>query len=86
MNAIAATSSRPLVWPNGATMEPGPCGVRLPAEHPAAGGDGRATATIYGYRRQLYFTLKFQQLTGPVMAKGLEDTACYVYSAFRVSE
>ncbi len=37
---------------------------------------------IYGYRRQLYFTLKFQQLTGPVMAKGLEDTACYVYARF----
>jgi (1->4)-alpha-D-glucan 1-alpha-D-glucosylmutase len=39
-------------------------------------------STIYGYRRQLYFTLKFQQLTGPVMAKGLEDTACYVYARF----
>jgi (1->4)-alpha-D-glucan 1-alpha-D-glucosylmutase len=34
------------------------------------------------YRRKLYFTLKFQQLTGPVMAKGLEDTACYVYNRF----
>ena len=39
-------------------------------------------ATIYGYSKQLYFTLKFQQLTGPVMAKGLEDTACYVYTRF----
>ena len=38
--------------------------------------------TMYGYRRKLYFTLKFQQLTGPVMAKGLEDTACYVYARF----
>src|SRR5260221_4131164 len=34
------------------------------------------------YRRKLYFTLKFQQLTGPVMAKGLEDTAFYVYNRF----
>ncbi len=34
------------------------------------------------YRRRLYFALKFQQLTGPVMAKGLEDTACYVYNRF----
>jgi len=34
---------------------------------------------IHGFRRQLYFSLKFQQLTGPVMAKGLEDTVCYVY-------
>lgn len=33
-------------------------------------------------RRKLYFTLKFQQLTGPVMAKGMEDTACYVYNRF----
>jgi (1->4)-alpha-D-glucan 1-alpha-D-glucosylmutase len=30
----------------------------------------------------LYFALKFQQLTGPVMAKGVEDTAFYVYSRF----
>ncbi len=34
------------------------------------------------YRKKLYFSLKFQQLTGPVMAKGLEDTACYVYNRF----
>jgi (1->4)-alpha-D-glucan 1-alpha-D-glucosylmutase len=32
--------------------------------------------------QQLYFTLKFQQLTGPVMAKGLEDTVCYTYNRF----
>jgi (1->4)-alpha-D-glucan 1-alpha-D-glucosylmutase len=44
-------------------------------------GDDSDT-TIYGYRKKLYFTLKFQQLTGPVMAKGLEDTACYVYARF----
>jgi (1->4)-alpha-D-glucan 1-alpha-D-glucosylmutase len=41
-------------------------------------GDGSSS----GFQRQLYFTLKFQQLTGPVMAKGLEDTACYVYARF----
>jgi (1->4)-alpha-D-glucan 1-alpha-D-glucosylmutase len=33
-------------------------------------------------QRELYFALKFQQLTGPVMAKGVEDTAFYVYSRF----
>src|SRR3954469_1709112 len=33
-------------------------------------------------RRQLNFTLKFQQLTGPVMAKGMEDTVFYVYNRF----
>ena len=44
------------------------------------GNTGKANG--FGYRRQLYFTLKFQQLTGPVMAKGLEDTACYVYNRF----
>ncbi|MGI9104219.1 MAG: malto-oligosyltrehalose synthase [Terriglobales bacterium] len=32
------------------------------------------------YRKRLRFVLKFQQLTGPVMAKGLEDTACYAYN------
>jgi (1->4)-alpha-D-glucan 1-alpha-D-glucosylmutase len=37
---------------------------------------------VHGYRKQLYFSLKFQQLTGPVMAKGLEDTVCYVYNRF----
>ena len=31
------------------------------------------------YRRSLLFTLKFQQLTGPVMAKGMEDTVFYRY-------
>jgi len=34
------------------------------------------------HRKRLYFTLKFQQLSGPVMAKGLEDTASYVYNRF----
>ncbi len=44
----------------------------------------RNTSTISAenYRKRLYFTLKFQQLSGPVMAKGLEDTACYVYNRF----
>ena len=31
---------------------------------------------------QLYFALKFQQLTGPVMAKGVEDTSFYAYNRF----
>ncbi|MFP5230192.1 MAG: malto-oligosyltrehalose synthase [Acidobacteriota bacterium] len=31
---------------------------------------------------ELYFALKFQQLTSPVMAKGVEDTAFYVYNRF----
>ncbi len=34
------------------------------------------------YSEKLHFTLKFQQLTGPVMAKGLEDTAFYIYNRF----
>ncbi|HLH09735.1 MAG TPA: malto-oligosyltrehalose synthase [Terriglobales bacterium] len=34
------------------------------------------------YRARLGFTLKLQQVTGPVMAKGLEDTTCYVYNRF----
>ncbi|RJX29992.1 MAG: malto-oligosyltrehalose synthase [Desulfurivibrio sp.] len=31
-------------------------------------------------RLRLDFVLRFQQLTGPVMAKGVEDTASYVYN------
>jgi len=31
-------------------------------------------------RDWLYFAMKFQQLTGPVMAKGVEDTSHYVYN------
>ncbi|RJQ56795.1 MAG: malto-oligosyltrehalose synthase [Nitrospiraceae bacterium] len=30
----------------------------------------------------LDFTMRFQQITGPVMAKGVEDTAFYVYNRF----
>jgi (1->4)-alpha-D-glucan 1-alpha-D-glucosylmutase len=41
---------------------------------------GDAFVSAENYRKRLRFTLKFQQLTGPVMAKGLEDTACYVYN------
>ena len=37
---------------------------------------GRATHSIPRVRR---FALKVQQLTGPVMAKSLEDTAFYRY-------
>jgi (1->4)-alpha-D-glucan 1-alpha-D-glucosylmutase len=33
-------------------------------------------------QHKLYFALKFQQLTGPVMAKGVEDTSFYVWNRF----
>jgi (1->4)-alpha-D-glucan 1-alpha-D-glucosylmutase len=32
------------------------------------------------YHQRLEFAMKFQQYTGPVQAKGLEDTACYRYN------
>src|SRR5207245_10418481 len=32
------------------------------------------------YRQRLQFAMRFQQYTGPVQAKGLEDTACYRYN------
>jgi (1->4)-alpha-D-glucan 1-alpha-D-glucosylmutase len=38
--------------------------------------DGTSPALVRRYRA---FALKFQQLTGPVTAKGVEDTAHYVY-------
>ncbi len=34
------------------------------------------------YEKTLNFIMKFQQLTGPLMAKGYEDTALYVYNRF----
>lgn len=43
--------------------------------------EGAASAPD-SHLRRLQFTLKFQQLTGPVMAKGMEDTTCYVYNRF----
>lgn len=33
-----------------------------------------------GREEHMHFVLKFQQLTGPIMAKGLEDTAFYIYN------
>lgn len=33
-------------------------------------------------REQLRFVMKFQQMTSPVTAKGIEDTACYLYNRF----
>lgn len=32
------------------------------------------------YRAHARFVMKFQQLTGPVMAKGMEDTSFYIYN------
>ena len=42
----------------------------------------RGPATPEARAEQLRFALKFQQLTGPVMAKGVEDTTFYVYNRF----
>ena len=44
--------------------------------------EGRGTKDAVHDEAQLYFALKFQQLTGPVMAKGVEDTSFYVYFRF----
>jgi (1->4)-alpha-D-glucan 1-alpha-D-glucosylmutase len=33
-------------------------------------------------QERLQFVMRFQQITGPVMAKGVEDTAFYVYNRF----
>lgn len=33
-------------------------------------------------KKWLHFTMKFQQFSGPLMAKGIEDTLFYVYSRF----
>ncbi|MCC6315882.1 MAG: malto-oligosyltrehalose synthase, partial [Thermomicrobiales bacterium] len=38
------------------------------------------TATSEQVAQRCRFAMKFQQLTGPVMAKGVEDTAFYIYN------
>src|SRR5262249_18120868 len=38
------------------------------------------SASAEDQAEQRHFVGKFQQVTAPVMAKGLEDTACYVYN------
>ena len=42
--------------------------------------DGYPPATAEEAHERLRFTMKFQQYTGPVQAKGLEDTAFYRYN------
>ena len=42
----------------------------------------RGAETPEALAEQLRFALKFQQLTGPVMAKGVEDTTFYVFNRF----
>jgi (1->4)-alpha-D-glucan 1-alpha-D-glucosylmutase len=44
--------------------------------------EGRGNGDERRDEAALYFALKFQQLTGPVMAKGVEDTSFYVYFRF----
>ncbi|MDZ4097989.1 MAG: malto-oligosyltrehalose synthase, partial [Methylophilaceae bacterium] len=39
--------------------------------------EGKSTAD---YEQVLSFTMKFQQFTSPVMAKGMEDTCAYIYN------
>ena len=38
--------------------------------------------TVEEKERWLHFVMKFQQITGPLMAKGFEDTTFYVYNRF----
>ena len=58
------------------------------SRHPEAADDARAFDRRLGYppadaaeaQERLRFTMKFQQYTGPVQAKGLEDTAFFRYN------
>lgn len=38
--------------------------------------------TVEDKQERLHFVMRFQQITGPVMAKGMEDTTFYVYNKF----
>jgi len=53
------------------------------------GAKARLKSTVYDFFESIFldpreaylpFILKFQQVTGPVMAKGMEDTAFYIYN------
>jgi (1->4)-alpha-D-glucan 1-alpha-D-glucosylmutase len=50
--------------------------IRLLLQDPGKEPDGRAREA------QQHFLMRFQQFTGPAMAKGLEDTLLYVYNRF----
>jgi (1->4)-alpha-D-glucan 1-alpha-D-glucosylmutase len=52
--------------------------VLAPSRDPTA--PGQPEAGEEEYRRRLDFAMKFQQYTGPVQAKGVEDTAFYRYN------
>lgn len=41
---------------------------------------GRQKTNATTHKKILAFAMKFQQYTAPVMAKGLEDTSCYIYN------
>ncbi|MCB2182432.1 MAG: malto-oligosyltrehalose synthase [Desulfobulbaceae bacterium] len=41
--------------------------------------DSSDKESVYGNKR-VDFVMKLQQYTGPIMAKGLEDTFCYIYN------
>jgi (1->4)-alpha-D-glucan 1-alpha-D-glucosylmutase len=52
-----------------------------PDPRPDERRDGYPPATAEEARERLRFAMKFQQYTGPVQAKGMEDTAFYRYNA-----
>src|SRR6185436_3602478 len=56
----------------------GDAGAKPPREYDRRGGYPPADATEVAER--LRFAMKFQQYTGPLQAKGLEDTAFYRYN------
>ena len=68
----------------GQAAQPGlrPVRLRLPGRRPAAAGQDPDDGALSEQERaeRCRFVMKFQQLTGPVMAKGVEDTAFYVYN------
>ena len=55
-------------------------GGRSPSRRPQERRGGYPPADASEARERLAFAMKFQQYTGPVQAKGLEDTAFYRYN------
>ena len=68
----------------GQAAQPGlrPVRFRFPGRRPPPAGQDRDEVALSEQERdeRCRFVMKFQQLTGPVMAKGVEDTAFYRYN------
>ena len=81
LDRTGARSSGRWRWPSGATRPPTrPSSISWPTSSSCRARSGRDALSEQERDERCRFVMKFQQLTGPVMAKGVEDTAFYLYN------